>query len=137
VDYARKDALIVKEYFIRVLGVPEENVISLIDSDATKARIEGYLKQYIPANVGKDTTPYVYFAGHGAPEIEKGEPYLVPHDGDTQFIEQTGYNLKTFYQDLDNLDIKRVYVFLDSCFSGVASRAAEMLAKGAGQPLSM
>ena len=131
VEYARRDALIVKEYFIKVLGVPEENVIFLIDGNATKARIEGYLKQYIPANVGKDTTLYVYFAGHGAPDMEKGDPYLVPHDGDTRFIAQTGYNLKTFYQDLDNLGIPRVYVFLDSCFSGVASRAAEMLAKGA------
>jgi len=130
VDYARKDALIVKDYFVKVLGVPEENVISLIDSDATKARIEGYLKQYIPANVGKNTTLYVYFAGHGAPDMEKGDPYLVPHDGDTRFIVQTGYNLKSFYQDLDNLDVQRVYVFLDSCFSGVASRAAEMLTKG-------
>ena len=130
VDYARKDALIVKDYFVKVLGVPEENVISLIDSDATKARIEGYLKQYIPANVGKNTTLYVYFAGHGAPDMEKGDPYLVPHDGDTRFIAQTGYNLKSFYQDLDNLDVQRVYVFLDSCFSGVASRAAEMLTKG-------
>jgi hypothetical protein len=131
VDYARKDALIVKEYFIKVLGVPEENVISLIDSDATKARLEGYLKEYIPSNVGKDSTLYVYFAGHGAPGMKKGEPYLIPYDGDTRFIEQTGYKLVNFYKDLNNLKIQNVYVFLDSCFSGVASRAAEMLVKGA------
>ncbi len=131
VEYARKDALIVKDYFIKVFGVPEENIISLIDSNATKARMEGYLKQYIPSNVGKGSTLYVYFAGHGAPDMEKGDPYLVPHDGDTKFIEQTGYKLTDFYQDLDNLDIQRVYVFLDSCFSGVAARAAEMLTKGA------
>ena len=131
VEYARRDALIVKEYFVKIMGVPEENIISLIDSDATKARIEGYLKEYIPANVGKDTTLYVYFAGHGVPDMKKGDPYLVPYDGDTRFIAQTGYKLKDFYQDLDNLNIQKVYVFLDSCFSGVASRAAEMLTKGA------
>ena len=131
VDYARKDALIMKDYFIRVLGVKEENVISLIDGDATKARLEGYLKEYLPSNIGKDTTLYVYFAGHGAPDIEEGDPYLIPHDGDTKFIEQTGYRLTSFYQDLNNLGTQRVYVFLDSCFSGVAARAAEMLIKGA------
>jgi hypothetical protein len=131
VEYARKDALIVRDYFIRVLGVPEENIISLVDSDATKARIEGYLKNYIPINVGKDATLYVYFAGHGMPGIKKGEPYLVPYDADTRFIEQTGYKLISFYQDLYQLDLGRVYVFIDSCFSGVASRAAEMLIKGA------
>lgn len=131
VDYARKDALIVRDYFIRILGVPEENIISLIDTDATKASIEGYLKKYIPNNVGKKATLYVYFAGHGMPGIKKGEPYLVPYDADTRFIEQTGYKLISFYQDLYKLKIKRVHVFLDSCFSGVASRAAEMLIKGA------
>ncbi len=131
VEYARRDAIVVKEYFIKVLGVPEENTVTLIDGDATKGRIEGFIKQYIPANVSKDTTLYVYFAGHGAPNMATGIPYLVPHDGDVRFLEQTGYNLKSFYQDLDNLKLQRVYVFLDSCFSGVAARAAEMLSTGA------
>jgi caspase domain-containing protein len=131
VNYAKRDALIVKEYFNKVLGVPEENTITLIDKDATKARIEGYIKQYLPDNVSKETTLYVYFAGHGAPDVAKGEPYIVPYDGDTRFIAQTGYNLKNFYQDLNKLKIQRVYIFLDSCFSGVAARAADMLVKGA------
>lgn len=130
-EYARKDALIVRDYFIRVLGIPEKNIISLIDADATKARIEGYLRKYIRKNVSKDATLYVYFTGHGMPGTRKGEPYLVPFDADTRFIEQTGYKLVSFYQDLNKLDLKRVYVFLDSCFSGMASRAAEMLVKGA------
>ena len=130
VDYARKDALVIKEYFNRILGVPENNIISLIDSDATKARIAGYLRKFIPANVSKETTLYVYFAGHGAPDMEKGDPYLVPYDGDTLFIEETGYKLRDFYKEINDLDINQAYVFLDSCFSGVASRAAEMLLKG-------
>ena len=130
VDFARKDALVVKEYFNRILGVPEHNIISLIDSDATKARISGYLRKFIPANVSKETTLYVYFAGHGAPDMQKGNPYLVPYDGDTLFIEETGYQLKEFYKEINDLDINQAYVFLDSCFSGVASRAAEMLSKG-------
>ena len=130
VDYARKDALVIKEYFNRILGVPEHNIISLIDSDATKARISGYLRNFIPANVSKETTLYVYFAGHGAPDMAKGDPYLVPYDGDTLFIEETGYKLREFYKEINDLDINQAYVFLDSCFSGVASRAAEMLTKG-------
>jgi hypothetical protein len=130
VDFARKDALVIKEYFNKILGVPEENIISLVDSDATKARINGYLKRFIPNNVSKETTLYVYFAGHGAPDMQKGEPYLIPYDGDTLFIEETGYKLKDFYKAIYDLDVNQAYVFLDSCFSGVASRAAEMLHKG-------
>ena len=41
VKFTRKDALIIKDYFVRILGVPEDNIISSIDSEATKARIEG------------------------------------------------------------------------------------------------
>jgi uncharacterized caspase-like protein len=131
VDFARKDALVVKEYFNKILGVPEQNIITLIDGDATKARITGYLKKFIPANVSKDTTLYVYFAGHGAPNMQTGEPYIVPYDGDTLFIEETAYSLKEFYKEINDLHVNQAYVFLDSCFSGVASRAAEMLTKGA------
>ena len=131
VNYAKKDALVMKDYFIKILRVPEENVITLINSDATKARIQGYLEKYIPSNITSETTLYVYFAGHGAPDMESGEPYLIPYDGDTMFIEQTGYNLKKFYNDIGKLRARQTYVFLDSCFSGSASRANEMLTKGA------
>jgi len=41
VKFTCKDALIIKDYFVRLLSEPEENIISLIDSEATKARIEG------------------------------------------------------------------------------------------------
>lgn len=41
VKFTRKDALIIKDYFVRILGVPEENIIFLIDNESTKARIEG------------------------------------------------------------------------------------------------
>lgn len=131
VDYARKDMQTVREYFIRVLGIPEENIISLINDRATKSQIEGYLKGYLPKNLDKDTNLYIYFAGHGAPEIKKGDAYLIPYDGDNRFIEQTGYKLKAFYEDIHNLDIKRAFVFIDACFSGAAARGEKMLIAGA------
>jgi hypothetical protein len=130
VDYATKDALIIRDYFLKVLRIPEENIITLIGSDATKAQMEGYLENYLPGNVRLDSTLYVYFVGHGAPGMNDGDPYLVPFDGDTRFIEQTGYKLQKLYNDLGKMNIKQSYVFLDSCFSGTASRAAEMLVRG-------
>lgn len=129
-EYARKDALVVKEYFTRIFGVPEKNIILLMDNEATKARIESYIHKYLPANLDKDNQLYVYFAGHGAPEVKKGSAYLVPYDGDTRFLESTAYPLRKFYDDLDKIGNEHTYIFLDACFSGIASRAAEMLAKG-------
>lgn len=136
VDYAKKDALIIKEYFIRILGVPEENIIFLLDNKATKSTIKGYIKNYIPMNVEEDTTLYVYFAGHGLPykkKEEEGEPkpYLVPYDSDVKTIDETGYKLESFYEDIDALNIKRSFVFIDACFSGIAARSGKTLVAGA------
>jgi len=129
VDDATKDALIVREYCMKMLGVPRENIISLFDSDATKARLEGYLRGYIPKNVNRNTTLYIYFAGHGASDIEQGGAYLMAYDSDIRFVAQTGYGLKGLYEEIDKLPIKRAFVFLDSRFSGMATRAAKMLTR--------
>lgn len=131
VSYAENDAVTVKEYFVKAIGVPEENIIFLINERATKATIEGYLQDYLPKNVDAGTNLYVYFAGHGAPDVENRDIYLVPHDGNTRFIAKSGYNLRDFYNDIDKLDIQKAYVFLDACFSGGASRGKEMLTAGA------
>lgn len=130
VPFARKDALVIEQYFQKVLGIPQENIIMLLDNNATKARIEGFIKNYLPKKVSRKTKLYIYFAGHGAPDIKAGAACLVPYDGDTRFLKTTSYQLKTLYADLDKLGVRRTYVFLDSCFSGVAARASDMLNKG-------
>jgi hypothetical protein len=130
VDFAERDASLMREYFIRVLGVPDENMIFLIDSRATKSTMTGYLKDYLPKNVERDTNLYLYFAGHGFPEVKGGavqDTYLVPYDGNPRFISETGYRLKDFYEDLNKLKIQRTFVFLDACFSGGASRSEKTL----------
>ncbi len=131
VDYAEKDARLVQEYFKKVLGMPEKNIITLIDSEATKGKIEGILRSYLPLNLGKDATLYVYFAGHGVPNLKDGDAFIVTYDGEPRYIEYTGYKLKTLYADIDNLPAKRAIIFIDGCFSGVSSRSGKMLVSGA------
>jgi len=131
VDYAKKDALLVRDYFTKILGIPQENLIFLADEKATKSAIMGNIKEHLPKNLEKDSTLYIYFAGHGAPDVDKGDAYLIPYDGDMKYITQSGYKLKDFYQDISSLDISRTYVFLDSCFSGSSARGEKMLLAGA------
>ena len=69
---------------------------------------------------------FVYFAGHGAPDIKKGEAYLIPYDGDPNYPSQTGYSINKIYEKLNTLGAKSTTVFLDACFSG-ANRESEML----------
>jgi hypothetical protein len=130
VDYAEKDARLVQRYFNNILGVPEENIITLIDSQATKGKIEGILRSYLPLNLDKNSTLFVYFAGHGVPSLQDGDAFIVTYDGEPRFIEYTGYKLKTLYADIAKLPAKRSIVFIDGCFSGASSRSGKMLIAG-------
>lgn len=128
-DYAAHDAVTVSDYFIKVLGVPENHMIVLKDAKATRSQIEGFLKNYLPKNVGSNSVLFVYFSGHGLPDLETGEPYIMPYDADTRFISTSGYKLKSLYSDLSALRIKQSFVLIDSCFSG-SSRSSKMIVAG-------
>jgi hypothetical protein len=131
VDYAEKDARLVYRYFHNILGIPEKNIITLIDSEATKGKLEGIFRSYLPLNLDTNATLFVYFAGHGVPSIKDGDAFLVTYDGEPRLIEYTGYKLATLYADIGNLPIKRSIVFIDGCFSGASSRSDKMLIAGA------
>lgn len=127
-DFAARDARTVTEY-LRRLGYPDENVVTLLDDRALKSDVEKYLEQWLPANAGAGSSVLVYYSGHGAPNPASGDSYLVPYDGDPSFIEATGVPLKRLYAALGRLPAKEVVVVLDSCFSGAGGRS--VLAKGA------
>jgi len=133
-DYADNDARIMAEYLTKVMGYPEENIVTLINDRAAKSDFEKYLGKWLPNNVEKDSSVFIYYSGHGAPNPKTGDAYLVPYDGDPSFIEETGYPLKRLYAKLDMLQAKEIIVVLDSCFSGAGGRS--VLAKGA-RPLVM
>lgn len=125
--YAERDAASAKS-FIRALGVPERNIVLLTGNRATKTGMEKTLEAWLPNNVSEKSRVYVYYSGHGAPDTKTGDAYLVPSDGDPQYLAQTGYPLKRLYAKLGELKAKSVLVALDSCFSGAGGRS--VLAKG-------
>jgi len=133
-DFADHDARIMAEYLTKVMGYPEENIVTLINDRALKSDLEKYLGKWLPNNVEKDSSVFIYYSGHGAPNPKTGDAFLVPYDGDPSFIEETGYPLKRLYAKLDKLPAKEIIVVLDSCFSGAGGRS--VLAKGA-RPLVM
>jgi uncharacterized caspase-like protein len=133
-DYATHDAMIMAEYLAKVMGYPEENIVTLLNDRALKSDLEKYLGKWLPNNIEKDSSVFIYYSGHGAPNPKTGDAYLVPYDGDPSFIEETGYPLKRLYAKLDKLPAKEIIVVLDSCFSGAGGRS--VLAKGA-RPLVM
>ncbi|MSR23849.1 MAG: caspase family protein [Nitrospiraceae bacterium] len=128
-NFAAHDASVVGDYVTKVLGYPEENVVVRLNEKATKTDMEKYFEGWLPNNVEKDSSVFVYFSGHGSPHAKTGDAYLVPYDGDPTFVDKTGFSLKRLYAALDKLPAKDVMVVLDSCFSGAGGRS--VLAEGA------
>lgn len=133
-EFAVRDAKIMKEYLTRVMGFPSENIVTLLNERATKGDIEGYMGTWLKNNVERDSTVFIYYGGHGAPNPVTGEAFIIPFDGNPAFPEATGIPLKTFYQKLADLKAKDTFVVMDSCFSGSGGRS--VMAKG-GRPMAI
>ena len=123
VDYAHNDAFTMKKYLMNVLGYPEENII--FELDATQGvlmRIFGDAEDYKGElyNLIREhkSDVFIYYVGHGAPDIDTKEAYLVPADCDPNYVKLNGYPLSLFYKNLSKLPAKNITVVIDACFSG-------------------
>src|SRR5688572_6905893 len=63
---ARNDALAMRDVLIARYGFTEPNVHLVLDRDATRARIESELKNWLPSVVKPGDLVVVFFAGHGS-----------------------------------------------------------------------
>jgi len=136
VDFAINDAKTVKRYLIDAMGYQEHNIIFLENADKVEMELalgndkkEGKLAKYIKPGL---SDVFVYFSGHGAPDIETGNAFLVPVNAHPLSFQITAYPLETLYDNLSKMDAKSVTVVIDACFSGQSgSQKAEMLIKNA------
>ncbi len=120
--FALRDAQAMRR-FLLASGYPPSHIAYLTGDDASRAAIAAYVESWLPRNSGRNSEIFVYFAGHGAPDIRSGEAYLVPWDGDPDYLSQTGYALNSLYAALSRLKARRIIVALDSCFSGAGGRS--------------
>ena len=138
VNFAFRDATIMKEYYSKTLGIPEEQIYFRANDEVTLGEFRkifsknGWLDKRVIEN---ETDIYFYYAGHGAPAIKEEKAFLIPFDGDPNYPVQTGYSLETVFENLSKLKANSVTVFLDACFTG-ANRENEMLLADA-RPVSI
>jgi hypothetical protein len=122
VSFARRDAAVVQSYVTKTLGVPPEHVRVLLDHEASLAELRTAIAgQLANAVDGPNARVYVYFAGHGAPNLKTRQPYVVPYDGNPAYPETSCYPLAEMYETLAKLKAP-VTVILDACFSGATGR---------------
>jgi len=138
VNFAFRDATIMKEYFSNTIGIPKEQIYFRANDEVTLGEFRkifsknGWLDKRVIEN---KTDIYFYYAGHGAPAIKEEKAFLIPFDGDPNYPVQTGYSLEAVFENLSKLNANSVTVFLDACFTG-ANRENEMLLAGA-RPVSI
>ena len=132
--FAARDAQLFRRYAAATLGVSDDrnHIYVRTDADATGNEFrklfgdEGWLAR----RVQPTTDLYVFFSGHGAPDIKTRTPHLLPADADAAYPRETGYALAQLYQQLARLNARTVTVFLDACFTG-ATRTSGTLFGGA------
>lgn len=117
--FAKRDAFLFKEYVTKSLGVPEKNVNFLLD--ATYGQISQAISKInlIAKTTNGNAKILFYYAGHGMPDEQSKEPYIIPVDISGAFV-SNGIKLKDVYFKLTEFPVQNVFVFLDACFTGGA-----------------
>jgi len=132
VSFALRDAQVFYEYAKKVLGIKEKNIYLKINEDATKGEFDKiFSEEWMRKRCDNNSEIIIYFSGHGSPDIEKREVYLIPYDIDPNYP-KAGVSLNNLISFLENLNIKSVVIFIDACFSG-RTREGDLLVAGARQ----
>ena len=128
VEFADLSALAFEDLAINTLGIPKENIITLLNDDATSGQLKAKF-ELIKELADSNGNLYVYFAGHGVPGKD-GNTYILPNDMSADSIHlEPNLQLNTIYSKLAKSSAKNVFVFMDSCFSGKDDKG-ELLYKG-------
>lgn len=127
VMFALNDGNMMKQYCVKVLGIPEKNVMHVKDASLNDMRYQlKRIKDICEAYEG-DASIIVYYAGHGIPEEGSSDAYLLPVDGYAEEA-KTGLSLKELLGTLGEVPARQVTLFMDACFSGTGREGKTLFA---------
>jgi len=129
VDYAERDATIFKKYCLNTLGVKSENMIFITNATSAKMNQKIDLVTKIVSKLGNKAELIFYYAGHGLPDEITKEPYLIPVDVSSSYL-NNAISLDDLYDKLSKTGAKRVIAFVDACFSGGARDNSLLVSRG-------
>ena len=130
VPFAKNDGEVFKVYCQKTLGIPEDHIRFMPDATLGEMNFAIYwLGNMLNAYDG-EARAIIYYSGHGMPDENGKEAYLLPVDGFSQMTEGA-LSTKNLYAKLKEMNSRSIMVFLDACFSG-AKRDGQMLASSRG-----
>ena len=128
--YTVPDAEAIYEVLTGPGGFKKEHVLLLTDKTERKPtyrNLKWALGTFLARSAKKDDTVVIYFAGHGAPEVDQRgverdglSKYLVPADAEPDDLYSTALPMDELQTIFGRIEAERVVVFLDSCYSGAA-----------------
>lgn len=117
VPYAVRDGKVLRDYLTTTLCIPEKNIFTVTDATLNDIR-------YNLRRVGDVCRAYdgegeliVYYAGHGVPDDNTRDAYLLPVDGYPDDA-KSGLSLASLTEELASLPTRRSVLLIDACFSG-------------------
>ncbi|MGD2184849.1 MAG: caspase family protein, partial [Desulfobacterales bacterium] len=104
-----------------------ENVILLLNQDASLSRLRSSLGTHLKKKAGKQDMVIIYFAGHGAtekdvlsPDGDGLEKYLLPYDVDPQDLYASALPMREISHIFYRIQSQRIIFIADSCYSGAS-----------------
>ncbi|MBI2529008.1 MAG: caspase family protein [Candidatus Rokubacteria bacterium] len=129
-QYAVPDAEALYQVLIGPGGFKKEHVLLLTDNTERKPtlrNIKWALGTFLTRSAKKDDTVMIFFAGHGAPEVDpRGlerdglAKYLAPSDVEPDDLYSTALPMDEMQTVFQRIEAERMVVFLDACYSGAA-----------------
>jgi Skp family chaperone for outer membrane proteins len=125
--YAVNDAMAFCNHLVEYNQVPKENVVLLLDEEATLTRLRSALGVYLKNKASKDDMVIIYFAGHGATERDSTSPdgdglekYLLPYDVDPKELYATALPMEEISRLFSRIRSDRLVFIVDTCYSGAS-----------------
>jgi len=128
--YTVPDAEAIYQILTGPAGFKPEHVLLLTDTAEkrpTYRNLKWALGTFLARSAQKDDTVLIFFAGHGAPEVDQRgierdglAKYLIPSDADPDDLYSTALPMDELQTIFGRIEAERVVVFLDACYSGAA-----------------
>ena len=128
--YTVPDAEAIYDVLTGPAGFKKEHVLLLTDKTDKKPtyrNLKWALGTFLARSAKKDDTVLIFFAGHGAPEVDQRgverdgfSKYLVPSDAEPDDLYSTALPMDELQTVFGRIEAERVVVFLDACYSGAA-----------------
>jgi hypothetical protein len=126
--FAENDARSVYDVLTTKGGFKKDNVLLVTDTARMKptlANIKRAVAEWLYKKTGKDDTVFVYYAGHGAPEVDGSgsardglSRYLLPRDADPESLFVTAFAIDDVETIFRRLHADRVMFVIDAGFNG-------------------